>query len=412
MPSCCGRIFPDRQALKQHQATKHRHSCQKCSRSFGTQIGLEDHDRDSHGSPSGKAKRSPASNQAAGQLQNNNDNRYCGECRKVFVDAAALAQHLQSSAHASDFRCCDCERSFVSTKALMQHLQDKVHKPKPPPAPDRTQTCHECRRQFRSEEALRQHQSSEIHRPARTFSCAAGGAGSGSCDRRFGSPAAMLQHLESGACSSGMDRQKLNLLVLRSDHEGLVSDPAGGVQRLLQETTRRLVVKATASGDAMSAIDSRDVVSLRSGSSTGWVALTPSTGMISSSLASPILTPTSGYSSALAVTTKGDTQCPLCPPTRRLFPTPQSLQQHLQSPAHDAQMFRCPVSPLTLTGIGGQGKETVKWFSTVSGMGQHVESGACTTGGPGFGTVLKNLETRVRELGVGLGLAIGLAISH
>jgi hypothetical protein len=206
-----------------------------------------------------------------------------------------------------------------------------------------------------------------------------------------------------------MDRQKLNLLVLRSDHEGLVSSPAGGVRGLLQEATRRLVT-ATASGNAVSAIDSRDAVSLRSGSSTGEVILTPSTSMISSSpsLASPILTPASGYSSALAVHTKADTRCPLCPPTRRPFPTPQSLQQHLQSPAHDARIFRCPVSPLTFTGMGGQGKATVKWFSTVSGMGQHVESGACATGGPGFGTVLRNLETRARELG----LAIRLAVSH
>ena len=341
------------------------------------------------------------------QLNTNNGNRYCGECRRSFADTAALTQHLESVTHASGFRCCDCERDFGSTKALMQHLQDKVHKPKPAPAPNRTPTCPKCTRQFRSEEALQQHQSSGIHGPARTFSCAAGGAEGGSCSRCFGSPAAMLQHLESGACPSGMDRHKLNLLVLRSDREGLVSSPAGAVQDLLEKATRRLG-EATALGDAKAALDSRDVVSWQSGSSTGGVILTPSSSMISPSLASPILTPVSGYSSALAVPTKGATRCPLCPPTRRPFSTPQSLQQHLESPAHDARIFHCPVSPLTFTGVEGQGKATVKWFSTVSGMGQHVESGACVTGGPGFGAVLRNLETRVRELG----LPIRLAISH
>ncbi|KAK0746928.1 hypothetical protein B0T18DRAFT_429795 [Schizothecium vesticola] len=319
-------------------------------RFFGTLISLEDHDRDRHGSPSGQVKRSPTSSQVVDQLTKNNGNRYCGECRRSFADTAALTEHLQSVTHASEFRCCDCEREFGSTKALMQHLQDK---------------------------------SSGIHGPARTFSCAAGGAEGGSCSRCFGSPAAMLQHLESGACPSGMDRQKLNLLVLRSDREGLVSSPAGAAQDLLGEATRRLG-EATASGDAKAALDSRDVVSWRSGSSTSGVIQTPSSGMISPSLASPILTPASGYSSALAVPTRGATRCPLCPPTRRPFPTPQSLQQHLKSPAHDAQIFHCPVSPLTFTGVEGQDKATVKWFSTVSGMGQHVESGACVTGGPGF----------------------------
>ncbi|KAK5663821.1 hypothetical protein OQA88_24 [Cercophora sp. LCS_1] len=408
MPSCCGRTFSDSQALRQHQRAKRGHSCQRCSRSFHTSIGLKDHERNRHGSLPAKATTRPASSRTVDEPKQSNGDRYCGECRKLFVDAAALMQHLRSAAHASEFRCCDCERNFASTKALMQHLQDKVHKPKPAPAPDRTQTCHECRRQFRTEEALQQHQSSEIHRPARTFSCAAGGAAGRGCGRRFGSPAAMLQHLESGACPSGMNRHKLNMLVLRSDREGLVSSPAGDVQRLLQEATRQLV-KATAagSGDATAAIDSYDVVSLRSGSSTGGVILTPSTSIASSlSLASPILTPTSSCRSALAVPTKGDTRCPLCPSTRRAFPTPQSLQQHLQSPAHDARIFRCPVSPLTFTGMGTQGKATVKWFSTVSGMGQHVESGACTTGGPGFGKVLRNLETRVMELGLATGLAI------
>ena len=362
---------------------------------------------------------------------NNGGDRYCGECRKHFADAAALRQHLQSAAHASEFRCCDCKRNFVSTEALMQHLEDKVHKPKPAALrliPDRIiqTTCHECKRQFRSNEALRQHQSSKIHQPARPFGCAAatGGVGSGSCSRRFGSPAAMLQHLESGACSSGMNRQKLNLLVLRSDHRGLFSSsssssssPAvelvggGEVQDLLHEATHRLVKATASSGGAVSAIiGSRDdVVSLwSSGSSTGGVILTPSTSIMSSSLASPILTPTSGYmySSALAVPTTnkgGDgTRCPLCPPTRRPFPSRQSLQQHLQSPVHDARIFRCPVSPLMFTGLHGQQRKkatTVKWFSTISGMGQHVESGACAIGGlAGFGTVLRNIATRVRSL--------------
>ncbi|KAK1758801.1 hypothetical protein QBC47DRAFT_457211 [Echria macrotheca] len=411
MPTCCGRAFWDNQALRQHQDAKHPlQICQKCNRSFRTLIGLEDHNRDRHKSPPRKVKSSPVSS----QTNQSNRDRYCGECQRLFVDATALTQHLMSAIHgggfrwpaihASEFRCCDCERNFHDTSALMQHLKDKVHKPKPAPAPQsETKTCQKCSRQFGTKEALLQHQSSRIHR-ARSIACAASGVGSGGCGGQFGSPAAMLQHLESGACPSGMDRQKLNLLVLRSDHEGLISNPAGGRVHglaLLQEATRRLGKEATAWGDGLSAMDSRD----SSGSSTGDIILTPSsTGIISpSSLASPILTSASDYNSALAVsTTKGGTRCPLCPPTRRPFPTPQSLQQHMESPAHDAQIFRCPVS----NRLEEKSEATVKWFSTVSGMGQHVESGACPTGGSGFGTVLRNLETEARELGLPLRLAI------
>jgi len=447
MPSCCGRAFQDSSALAQHQKAKHpsAYSCTQCSRSFNTPGGLVHHRRDLHDSPIQNGKKKPSPKKAAAQLpKTTNSDRYCGDCRKSFVDAAALRQHRQSSAHAVEFRCCDCERDFASLDALQQHLQDKVHKPKKiAHEKPRIQQCPKCSRQFQSEQALQNHKASTAHRSARNLVCAIGGAGgTRSCNRRFKSPSAMLHHLESGGCPSGMNRAKLNMVVLRNDTERIISSPDVAVQGLLREATRRLATggvatptRSTSTTVATTATptprfrddeDSDDddneeevimTPSSCSASAMSGAILTPSSTMVSATpLASwlSLLTPSSGYSTATVVSPPpgGATRCPLCPPTRRPFPTTQSLQQHLLSPAHDAQIFHCPVSPSSLFAARGgapQGKATaVKWFSTLSGMAQHLESGACVETGVDFGKAVTYLEARMK----GFGLVIRRAISN
>lgn len=401
MPSCCGRAFKDVSALEQHQEAKRHHRCNQCDRSFGKQASLDQHNRDLH---------------LHGQLpkQNKDSDRYCGECQKSFVNAAALAQHRHSAAHAVEFRCCDCERNFIDLDALNQHLKDKVHKkPKAPSVVKGMHQCPKCPSQFHTEEALRSHASSVVHR-ARNLVCAIGGGGSGGCTRLFRSPSAMLHHLESGACPSGMDRATLNMLVLKNDTERIVSSSEGAVRGLLREATLRLgSERTTPRGIAAARVidtgiwdDEEEVLTQSSGSASGGVILTPSSTMMSSLLASPLLTPSSDNSSATIIARAPDaTRCPLCPPTRRPFSTPQALQQHLLSPAHDAQIFHCPL-PNSRFAVSGStaldGGVAAKWFSTLSGMGQHVESGACVGSGTDFNKAVKCLETRMR----GLGLAV------
>ena len=239
----------------------------------------------------------------------------------------------------------------------------------------------------------------------------------------------MLHHLESGGCPSGMNRAKLNMLVLRNDTERVISSPDVAVQGLLREATRRLATSraTTPTGDMGTAAtktatpstpefgDDYEAVLTPSSSSSGTsgnamsgVMLTPSSTMVSASLL--VLTPSSGHSSTV-VSASGGTRCPLCPPSRRQFATPQSLQQHLLSPAHDAQIFHCPVSSPSVFSVSGgapQGKAApVKWFSTLSGMGQHVESGACVGSGADFNKAASYLEARI----TGLGLAMRRTIS-
>jgi hypothetical protein len=231
----------------------------------------------------------------------------------------------------------------------------------------------------------------------------------------------MLHHLESGGCPSGMNRAKLNMLVVRNDTERAISSPDFALQGLLREATRRLATsRATTptgdmstaatktattstpeSGDDHEAVLTPSSSSGTSGNATSGVMLTPSSTMASASLL--VLTPSSGYSSTV-VSASGGTRCPLCPPTRRQFATLQSLQQHLLSPAHDAQIFHCPVSSpsvFTIPGGAPQGKAaTVKWFSTLSGMVQHVESGACVGSGADFNKAVSYLEARIKGLGL------------
>ncbi|KAK3346480.1 hypothetical protein B0T25DRAFT_552105 [Lasiosphaeria hispida] len=416
MPSCCSLTFKDSSALEQHQEAKHRHCCKQCNRSFSTQISLDQHSRDLHGSPTPGGKKGPSPKQVVGHLQKEDSNCYCGECQKSFVDAAALAHHLRSAAHAVEFRCCDCERSFIDLDALRQHLKDKVHnKARTYHEEKGIQRCPKCSSQFRSEEALRSHQSSVVHRSARNLVCAIGGDGPGGCNRRFRSPSAILHHLESGACPSGMDRATLNALVLRNDTERIVSSPGAAAQGLLEEATRRLASHGgggtmpkdivattwtTGSGDDEGVL----TPSSESESARGGVILTPSSTVASSPLASPLLAPSFGSSYAAIVGASGATRCPLCSPARRPFLTRQSLQQHLLSPAHDAKLH-CPVSPVfAVAGTAPQGEaSTVKQFSTLSGMGQHIESGACVGSGADFSKAVSYLEARLR----GLGLVVG-----
>ena len=64
------------------------------------------------------------------------------------------------------------------------------------------QTCKICRRTFSSFQSLRQHRESVKHKPLSALRCPIGKG----CRGEFSAPSALLHHLESGKCCSGMDR--------------------------------------------------------------------------------------------------------------------------------------------------------------------------------------------------------------
>ncbi len=293
---------------------------------------------------------------------------------------------MQSSLHSTEFRCCDCNRDFNSIDSLNQHLRDKVHRH---PDPDARRKhvgggqknakttagdsashleCSECRRKFKTDTALQQHLASPAHPPVR-LRCIAGGT---SCKFKFSSPSAQIQHLESGACPSGMNRDKMKALVMEHDTERLITKLPSASSILLEDDTE---------------------------SAGSWELIrTPSSASLSS-LGDGCMTPDSGSLSdwALLVSQTHSRRCPFCPPGRRPFRDARALQYHIQSAAHCEPFLYCPV---TIAGSENGNSGLLRVFTTVGGLAQHLESGACVGGTATFCKVVKHLEMRFREFGV------------
>lgn len=133
------------------------------------------------------------------------------------------------------------------------------------------------------------------------------------CTKAFVSPSDLVQHLESGACRSRMNRASVNKLAIQSDSHGVFTNPNR----------------------------------LSAGSSD-----TPSEPEPS---ATPEIT---------EVFVGAAYECTLC---HRTFPTFSRLSDHVQSPAHDPKIYHCP------TAHDGGDVE----FKTLSGLLQHGESECC-----------------------------------
>lgn len=147
--------------------------------------------------------------------------------------------------------------------------------------------------------------------------------------------------------------------------------------------------------------------------------LTPtSTEFLDSYPPSAILTPTStlstntNFHSILTLrplTRSGYQTCPLCPPSCTRTFKHSALQQHLSSRVHaqvsmslplpvpDEISFHCPRA---LMGEGSK-KKAVRQFSTVSGLAQHLESGACNGGKGAFRRVAEYAQEEMKVMGFG-----------
>ena len=334
MPSCnCGRSFGDSVSLNQHrEATGHFYRCHDCDRAFGSD--------------------------------------------------KALLDHLHSSIHITQFHCCDCNRDFVNSKALQQHLLNKVHKPKEAKqlslAADSNWYCKKCDREFINKQALNQHLSSVIHHPLGKIACA-GGKG---CKRHFTSPSALVHHLESGACCSGITRKSLNALVRSKDVDKMISNNSAKKGTLSLD--RDDAASTSSSGGV-------PVLTPSTNWSTGSAPLTPSPSL------SGLLTPVSDFElppSDLALKIS-----PSCPQCFKKFRSLRVLQDHMSSPVHELKIFHCPLS-ITVPLLGhSEAEKATKIFSTLSGLTQHLESGACMGGKGVWRLAMDYIEERMKQSG-------------
>ncbi|KAL8713539.1 MAG: hypothetical protein Q9220_002401 [cf. Caloplaca sp. 1 TL-2023] len=306
---------------------------------------------------------------------------YCKDCDLCFEDAATLLHHRCTKLRPSEFRCIDCRRDFSSEQALVQHLASKKnHQPLKSaiePSADGFFHCDKCDRRFAQRYALEQHQASNVHKPLSNLRCIA----SAKCTKHFTSPSALLGHLESGACSSRLNKDLLDTLILEHDTENIITF---GVQEML------LPGKA--------ANDSEEIIGLSPKCLRASIeeSDTDSGGLGALLKASDV---PEWYPSAAenepGKRIDGKLSCPLCPAGSKGFRTRQAFQEHLGSPAHAPKIFHCPLDLLPVA----QARVPLKAFSTLSGLTSHIESNACEGGRRMLEAAADFIEEKLQDLG-------------
>lgn len=360
-----------------------------------------------------------------GAHQRETRHAHCYNCDITFPTKGLYAKHMQShspvsakppsSSSVTQFRCCDCKRDFKSENALEDHLRDaKIHKPRKKGKEKKNQSenkqyeddmrprCKKCKKTFESQHALGQHLSSVRHKPLSDIKCIA----AETCEKRFNCPSAQLHHLESGKCVSRMTKGKLNAAIAASDKNNIITSRAKVADQWLLDDDNS---STPAASQILSPI----------------LTLTTSQ-FLDSYPPSPsgILTPTSTLSAPASMTFPalalrqgtGAQKCPLCPPRCTRVFNPGALKDHLSSKVHlassetrwvplplsipmpDTLSFHCPSA---LISQGRKNASNTKHFSTVSGLAQHLESGACDGGKSTFRQVVKYVQKEMKDMGFG-----------
>ncbi|RVD83989.1 uncharacterized protein DFL_005757 [Arthrobotrys flagrans] len=209
----------------------------------------------------------------------------------------------------------------------------------------------------------------------------------------------LVDHLESGSCKSGFNRDAINRLVCEKDTKGLITVP-GALQ---------LLGRPDASDS-----DFEDEMASLSLDGSSWGVLTPADNgseisfeMISNdcrglddnfdvvSLASDYskFTPGSSGSSVIITEPIKPTQCYIC---RKVFRKAFDLKQHLESPTHLPKLYHCQL-PFLESGLQPVGK--IRQFKTLSGLVAHIETGGCRGGDATFEIAISTLGRLAKEFG-------------
>ncbi|KZT58324.1 hypothetical protein CALCODRAFT_468549 [Calocera cornea HHB12733] len=168
--------------------------------------------------------------------------------------------------------------------------------------------CQSCQRVFNSQQQLDTHLRSRIHMPA-NIKCPMVG-----CQQMFISPAAVVLHLETGKCVSGVTRAIIDRYIVKYDRNNLITNPSRLItgppgSRELQPMTTNIATKHAWNGNGF--------------------------------------------------------ECYFC---HKEFQYLAQLNQHLASPKHTKpteMIYRCPNRDCGLK------------KATLSGLCQHIESGSC-----------------------------------
>ncbi|RSH93444.1 hypothetical protein EHS25_007800 [Saitozyma podzolica] len=165
MPDCddCDRWFGSWNALNQHRRNSPRHAyCFDCEEEHYTWNRLERHYRESY------------------------DHNWCEICQADFDDEEDLDEHREDDHE----QCPRCDAWLKDQAAYELHAEDKHW------------WCKPCDRFFNSGHNLEAHRNSSIHK-TKDFKCPF-------CPRMAVSSSAMIAHLESGTCRSGITRAMID----------------------------------------------------------------------------------------------------------------------------------------------------------------------------------------------------------
>ena len=358
----CSRQFGHRTALRQHRRETHSRDCPYCVRKFTTSDGLEQHITAIHPWQCGHCKERFRSLKFLNKHRSSTTHCFCRSCNEHFDLPVDLIRHQKTASHVDQFRCCDCERDFASGVALEQHLRDKKHTIRP--KQKETFICDECNRNFLNKGALQQHRRSLVHHPISNLKCF-----DTRCQKHFKCPSSLLHHLESGACASGLDREKLNNLICAYDTDCIISG-----QRLINAFDHVYGESSDGSSDTET-------------------IYTPNSTSSDASLSVSLLTRLNLIDLELEEkAAPGNIRCRDCTKT---FASTTSLEQHRNSAAHARSMFHCPIVLLD----GKHASGPTRSFTTLGGLAQHLEAKACVGGAAMLDKAAAYLEDRFQQIG-------------
>ncbi|KAH6680914.1 hypothetical protein B0J14DRAFT_579637 [Halenospora varia] len=465
-PSCCDKCnltFSEKKALRKHKREVHPPSlrCTKCNLAFSKKKVLRKHKREVH-PPSFRCTECnlafskkkarfehirevhPKCKHCKKRLlgleelrihQQETGHFYCLECDIYFLGNDEHIAHVRNIQHTTQYHCCDCDREytgqeslnhhccdcdkvFISRRCLTKHFTKRTHIRnttilEPQLDSNLSQKCEVCNEEFPSKKTLRKHLPSK-HKAPRHIPCPV----SGKCSKKFATPSALLNHLESGCCRSGMTRAKMAELVFAHDLNHYITSIDAACTPVQESARSQIPNPATPiavsphnflageftpfplntndedTTSEWSIINGVPLSPTTSEGASDWplihgVPLTPGISDDTSEwsfLSGNLITTPSNISasdinratSISEVASPGDLRCHLCPPNRKPFGSARALQAHTASAAHAPKIYHCPLSFMPDVKLEDLLKR--RSFSTLGGLTQHLESGRCSGG--------------------------------
>lgn len=499
--ACPNKFFRVQEDRAKHLRLHHR-ACPTCLQIFANQAA-----RDAHQKTTGHC--------------------FCSDCDeegKPFSTLEALAHHQCTVLQVDKYECLTCGANFSNETAFINHFNSEGHNVivnrkvmedqktafaavQLAKVEESNLWCEKCKKHFVDAAAYKQHKASSKHKaPKFAIKCP--------CKKDFTLVSALVQHLESGGCRSGVTRKKLNATIYRYDADRRItmdrhadqfagmsipgsstassiapSDSASilefSFRNLSTDSSRPSVVRdrtfTPEDSDATSTVSSHGGVVLtpdsseyastdsesintpsasdttstlsgggarlppfvRSGlsapSSESESVFTPTGSTVSDKVTpsasgsepvsndddeeegEPIFTPpgssindtyedwsylhsssnptpsSSSVDGSSVATIRFNTNSDSwpCVDCSRSFTTRNDLRQHMDSAVHSQKIFHCPTS---VPSIGHHAQTRDREFSTMSGLVQHIEDGACKMGEDSLKTVVGIMEPLGKKL--------------